>query len=223
MSTVAASIDTYMQEPGGFRLRSVVAAGVVLTHVAAIGYLFMAKPEPELAEAGAMQVVFIAPPQPEESTPPPPQPKIEQPPILAAKRQAEPAPDAPVVPPEPTPDAPVTEAVKEMAPPAPPPSAVVSSPVAADVGDDAVAVIYVPVRRDKFRLPAGVPSVTVRLKVLVNVRGRPENIQLAVSSGNPAADRRAMEDVRDYKFRPAKVAGVPVSKEVTLPVKYDAR
>ncbi|MGH8492219.1 MAG: energy transducer TonB family protein [Moraxellaceae bacterium] len=221
--TTSTMHDHYAQEPGGFRLRGGVGLAVVLVHISAIGWLFMPSSGPEPAEAGAMQMVFIAPPQPEESSPPPPQPKVEQPPILAAKRQAESAPEAPVVPPEPVPDAPIVEQVSEVpAHPAPPPSAIVSSTSSVAVNDAAVAVIYVPIRRNKFVLPAGVDSVTVKLRVLVNAKGRPESISVLVSSGNPSADRRAMQDVRDYRFRPATVAGIPISKEATIPIKFEA-
>lgn len=221
MHAMATGVETYLQEPGGFRLRGVVGTLVVAAHLGLIAYAMMPSQPAEVESGEVMQAIFIAPPQRE--VPPPPHPKVEQPSILAAKRMSEPAPQAPVLPPEPIQEAPLEPPQESVvAPSAPVPPAM---PVAAQMPANftGVAVIYRPKPLKELVLPKELRTVTVKVRALVNVKGRAERISLEVSSGYAPADARALSDIRDYRFRPAMEGDVPVAKEVVLPIKYDAR
>ncbi len=52
---------------------------------------------------------------------------------------------------------------------------------------------------------------SVRLKVLVNERGRPQDVQIAQSSGFERLDRAAMEAVRRWTFAAATNGSMPIS------------
>lgn len=217
MTTVAASIDAYMHEPGGIRLRSLVAAGVVLAHVGAIAWIVSPGKEAPPVDTGAMQMVFVAPPE-QETTPPPPAPKVEQPPILATKRQVQAAPEAPVIPPEPTPDAPPQETKQEapVAPPAPPtPAAPTEIPVD-------VRAAYANNPKPSYPLSSkrlNEQGVS-RLRVLVGSDGRVQQIELEKSSGFSRLDQAAMATVRDWKFAPARRGDSAFSTWVIVPINW---
>ncbi len=219
MGTLTPTVDHYAQEPGGFRLRGGVATAVVLAHVAAIGWLFMTPRAPEAPEVGAMQMVFIAPPQ-EEVKPPPPQPKIEQPPILATRRQVQAAPEAPVVPPPPVENAPAEQSHEEPSPPA---------QAAAPVAAPAPVEVPVDVRAAYANNPMPVyPAASkrlseqglVRMRVLVGGDGRVQQIVLESSSGYSRLDNAAMASVRDWKFAPARRGDASVSAWVIVPFNW---
>lgn len=219
MTTLTTTVEDYAQEPGGFRLRGGVAAAVVLAHVSAIGWLFMTPEAPPAPDAGAMQMVFIAPPQ-EESTPPPPQPKVEQPPILATKRQVQAAPEAPVIPPEPVENAPEQKVTEEAAPPSQP---------AAPVAPAAPVEIPVNVRAAYANNPQpSYPQASrrlreqgmARLRVLVGGDGRVQQIALESSSGFSRLDSAAMAAVRDWKFAPHRRGDLAVASWVIVPINF---
>lgn len=218
MTTLTTTVDDYAQEPGGFRLRGGVAAAVVLAHVAAIGWLFMVPETPQAPEIGAMQMVFIAPPQ-EETAPPPPQPKVEQPPILAAKRQVEAAPEAPVIPPEPVENAPTDKVTEEVAAPAQP--AAPPAPAPAEIPVD-VRAAYA--NNPKPSYPAISKRLneqgTVRLRVLVGGDGRVQQIAVESSSGHGRLDAAAMAAVRDWKFAPHRRGDAAVASWVIVPFNW---
>lgn len=220
MSTLTPTVDHYAQEPGGFRLRGGVAAAVVLAHVVAIGWLFMSPAVPQAPEVGAMQMVFIAPPQ-EDTAPPPPQPKVEQPPILASKRHVEAAPEAPVIPPEPVENAPEQKVSEEVATPSQP-----ASPVA----PPAPVEVPVNVRAAYANNPQPVyPAASrrlserglVRLRALVGGDGRVQQIALESSSGYSRLDNAAMESVRDWKFAPARRGDAAIAQWVIVPINFN--
>lgn len=219
MTTLTTTVEDYAQAPGGFRLRSGVAAAVIVAHIAAIGWLFIPSEVPPAPDTGAMQMVFIAPPQ-EESAPPPPQPKLEQPPILATKRQVQAAPEAPVVPPEPVEKAPEQKVTEETAAPAQP-----AAPVAAA----APVEIPVNVRAAYANNPQpGYPQASRRLKeqgmarlrVLVGGDGRVQQIALESSSGFSRLDSAAMAAVRDWKFAPARRGDAAIAQWVIVPINF---
>ncbi len=62
---------------------------------------------------------------------------------------------------------------------------------------------------------------TVFLEVLVNSRGRVEEIKVAESSGYSILDRAARDAVRDWVFEPGRKAGRPVDTWVRLPVRFE--
>lgn len=218
MHAMAADIETYLQEPGAFRLRGVVAAVVVALHVGLIAWLFLPSPPPAKPEAGTVQMIFIPPPQPDVVPPTPP--KVEKPPVLTAKRHAEPAPDAPVIPPDPVPDAPVPDKpVQEAAPVAPP----------APPAPPAPAEIPVDVRAAYANNPQpAYPSTSrrlneqgvSRLRVLVGPDGRVQQIMLDRSSGFSRLDQAAMAAVRDWKFAPARRGDGAFATWVIVPINF---
>lgn len=219
MTTLTPAVDHYAQEPGGFRLRGSVAAVVVLAHLGGIGYVMAPAPEPRTVGTETMEVVFIAPPQ-EEVLPPPPQPKIEQPPILAAQRTAEPVPEAPVIPPETVNEAPPDQPVKELAPPTPPAQPAAPAAPAVVGNTSGVQLIAMP-NRPKLILPSGVKVAIVKVKVRVDVRGRVQKVELVASSGYDAVDMRGLRDARDARYKPAMKEGEPREDEAILPIKYE--
>ncbi|MCS6849596.1 MAG: energy transducer TonB [Gemmataceae bacterium] len=69
-------------------------------------------------------------------------------------------------------------------------------------------------------LEAGQEGV-VRLRVRVGVDGRPVAVSVDRSSGYPLLDRSALTTVqRLWRFVPARSGGVPVEKEVIVPVRF---
>lgn len=60
----------------------------------------------------------------------------------------------------------------------------------------------------------------VVLKVCVSPEGRPVSVQLSKSSGFTAMDRSALETVQRWKFNPAKMAGIPVTSYVIVPIRF---
>ncbi|SDT92429.1 TonB family C-terminal domain-containing protein [Verrucomicrobium sp. GAS474] len=60
----------------------------------------------------------------------------------------------------------------------------------------------------------------VRLMVIVNEEGRPENIDVAGSSGYSDLDSAAVSAVRNWRFRPAMEGGTPVKSRVSVPVRF---
>jgi periplasmic protein TonB len=219
MSTLTPPVDHYAQAQGTFRLRGGVAAAVVLAHMGAIAWLLMTPAVPELPEAGAMQMVFIAPPQAE--SPPPPQPKVEQPPVLAARRQVQAAPEAPAIPPEPVETAPAEKVSDEVAAPAQP---------AAPEAVPAPVEVPVNVRAAYANNPQpGYPAASrrlnerglVRLRALVGNDGRVQQIVVESSSGYNRLDNAAMEAVRDWKFAPARRGDAAIAQWVIVPINFN--
>ncbi len=220
MTTLTPAADHYAQQPGSLRLRSGVAAAVVLAHMGAIGALFMAPGLPEAPDAGAMQMVFIAPPQ-ENAAPPPPQPTVEQPPLVAAKRQVQAPPEAPLAPPEPLENAVTETRSDEVVAPTQP-----TAPVAAP----APVEIPVNVRAAYANNPQpGYPATSrrlnerglVRLRALVGSDGRVQQIAVESSSGYNRLDNAAMEAVRDWKFAPARRGDAAIAQWVIVPINFN--
>lgn len=219
MSTLTPPVDHYAEAPGSLRLRSIVAGGVLLAHAGAIGWLLMSPGLPEAPEVGAMQMVFIAPAQ-EESAPPPPQPKVEQTPILAAKRHVQAAPEAPAAPPEPTENPNVEKVSEDLASPAQP-SAPVSAPAPVEVPVD-VRAAYA--NNPKPSYPSSAKRLNqqglTRLRVLVGGDGRVQQIAVESSSGFAVLDNAAMSAVRDWKFAPYRRGDTAIASWVIVPFNW---
>ncbi len=64
---------------------------------------------------------------------------------------------------------------------------------------------------------------TVRLQILVNVRGQVESVQTVASSGYAELDRTAEQAVRAWRFSPALKNGIPVAAWATVPIVFDLR
>ncbi|TFE69677.1 energy transducer TonB [Methylacidiphilum sp. Yel] len=60
----------------------------------------------------------------------------------------------------------------------------------------------------------------VVLKVCVSPEGKPVSVQLTKSSGFLPMDRSALETVQRWKFNPAKMAGIPVTSYVIVPIRF---
>jgi len=61
---------------------------------------------------------------------------------------------------------------------------------------------------------------TVVLKVYVTTEGRCGDIKIARSSGHDAIDESALTTVKNWRFEPAKRAGIPFAQWVELPVEF---
>lgn len=71
-------------------------------------------------------------------------------------------------------------------------------------------------------LAAGIEGRTV-LRVLVRADGTVQRLALHRSSGWRSLDQAAEDAVRDWRFIPARRAGVPVQFEVLVPVRFSIR
>lgn len=62
---------------------------------------------------------------------------------------------------------------------------------------------------------------TVRLKVWVDGKGRPEKVELLQTSGYPLLDARAQETVaKEWRFSPGKQNGKPIAQTVNIAVTF---
>jgi periplasmic protein TonB len=159
---------------------------------------------PEFAQD--MEAVIIDAPQVEEPKP------IEVKPELA----------------ELTPDVPMPEAIPEIPPEVPveaPPvveNAIATTPEAApEVENLAVSNRVNPVYPPASRR-AGEQGV-VMLRVLVDERGRPGDIQVMQSSGFPRLDQAALDGVRKWTFKPAKNGSTPILSWTRVQVKFELK
>jgi protein TonB len=60
----------------------------------------------------------------------------------------------------------------------------------------------------------------VRLELRVDPNGRVVDVRVSETSGFNALDAAAVEAVRDWRFRPAQRAGVPVAASITTAVHF---
>ena len=60
----------------------------------------------------------------------------------------------------------------------------------------------------------------VLLKVHVDTQGRPIKVLIKTSSGYRVLDKAAVNAVKQWKFLPAHVGGVPIPSWVQIPVKF---
>jgi TonB family protein len=67
------------------------------------------------------------------------------------------------------------------------------------------------------------PTGTVRLKVVVSIRGRPRDVSIEASSGNALLDRAAVRTVRRWRYYPKLIDGKPVDSEVVVPISFGVR
>lgn len=61
---------------------------------------------------------------------------------------------------------------------------------------------------------------TVLLKVLVDIQGNAETIDIEQSSGHDILDEAAVKAVRDWKFKPAQAGLMKFSSWVKIPIKF---
>lgn len=60
----------------------------------------------------------------------------------------------------------------------------------------------------------------VVLRVTVNIDGLPDRVDIHKSSGHPLLDDAAVKTIRRWKFRPARLGGIPVAAEVDVPIRF---
>ncbi|MDX2227198.1 MAG: energy transducer TonB [Verrucomicrobiae bacterium] len=63
----------------------------------------------------------------------------------------------------------------------------------------------------------------VMLLVGVSAQGRVDSISVESSSGHAVLDAAALKAVREYRFRPAEVMGVPVPCTLKVPIRFKLR
>ncbi len=61
---------------------------------------------------------------------------------------------------------------------------------------------------------------TVHLNVRVSPEGRAESVKISISSGQKILDQAAVRAVRNWHFKPAHVAGMPVKSTIEIPVRF---
>lgn len=63
----------------------------------------------------------------------------------------------------------------------------------------------------------------VMLTVDIDSKGNAEKVKLRKSSGYPRLDRAALESVSDWRFKPARLAGIAVESTAIIPVRFVLR
>jgi protein TonB len=202
------------------------AAVVVALHAALIAALWQLEPVRSALSTAPIMVSLVTPPHEKVEAPPkplPPKPRVQRieplrtPPVITAEA---PAPyTAPPPPPEPAPAPPVEVApapVAAVAPPAPAPAPVIPPRFNADYLNNPPPA-YPPLARRMGE------EGKVVLRVFVNDRGLPEDVQVRTSSGSNRLDGTAQETVKQWKFIPARRGETPVGAWVLVPISFSLR
>jgi protein TonB len=205
------------------------AAVVVVLHAALVVVLLQFDSVRTAVTAAApVMATLISPPREKPEVlpkPPPPKPQVQrkprpapQPPVITAQPEAPSTYTAP--PPTPVPTPPV-----EVAPVAP----VAAAPAA----EAATAPMIAPSFNAAYlNNPAPVYPVISRsmgeegrvvLRVFVNERGQPGEVQVRTSSGFSRLDEAAQDTVRRWKFVPAKRGDTAVGAWVLVPISFSLR
>jgi protein TonB len=216
------------------RSGKLASAGIVIALHAVVLFalLQLAPVRSALTSMAPIMVSLISPPAPEPTVLPrpiPAKPRVERPrpvakpPVTTAvteapAREVAPAPAPVQLPPIEAPPPPVA------APPAPAPVAV-APPAPAPVTPPRFNAEYL------NNPPPAYPQLSrrtgeegrVMLRVLVNERGLPDEVQIRTSSGFPRLDTAALETVRQWKFVPARRGDTPVSAWVLVPISFSLR
>lgn len=169
-------------------------------------------PAPVPAQAAAPKPVPVKPvtrpntrpkpvPRPETKTSPSPKAITESvaPPVPAVAEPATPAavapamPSAPAASPAPAQPGTITAGIEYIHPPQPD-----YPPVSRRMGEEGKAI----------------------LRVLVNLQGRPERIEVQKSSGSPRLDEAARQAVSRATFKPFTEDGKPVAAYAIVPIKF---
>jgi protein TonB len=61
----------------------------------------------------------------------------------------------------------------------------------------------------------------VKLRVQVTADGRASSVQIESSSGWPILDEAALRAVKNWRFHPARVGGIPIPSTVTVPIRFE--
>jgi protein TonB len=206
------------------------AAIVVALHVAlVVALLQFESVRTALTAAAPVMATLISPPRekpevPPKPLPPPPKPQVRhkpqpapQPPIITAQPEAPSTYTAPPAPPTPVPIPPIEAPVA--------PVAAVPAPAPAPVIPPSFNAAYL------NNPPPAYPTMSremgeegrVVLRVFVNERGQPEEVQVRASSGFNRLDDAAKNTVRQWKFVPAKRGDTAVGAWVLVPISFSLR
>ena len=204
------------------------AAVVVALHAALIVALWQLEPVRSALSTMPIMVSLVTPPREKvEALPKPlaPKPRVQRsqplssPPMMTVTRDVPAAYTAPPASPEPPPAPPPVEAatpapVTAIAPPAPAP--VIPPRFNADYLNNPEPA-YPPLARRMGE------EGKVVLRVFVNDRGLPEDVQLKTSSGSSRLDGTAQQTVKQWKFIPARRGETPVGAWVLVPISFSLR
>ena len=203
--------------------RGGLVGGMLGVHLA-IGWALL-QLEPVRQAVGDLAPVFVdwvAPPTavPPAPPPPPPQPppKPLRPPPLVTAAPA-PAPATFVAPPPPPEPPSVAVEAPPPAPPAPP--APVAPPPPKTIAITAVEYLTPP----QLNYPQASRRLreegTVHVRVLVDPRGTPQQMQLLRSSGFTRLDEAALATVRATRFKPYTEDGIALPFWVVMPLIFE--
>ena len=235
-----APFDRYAA-PGRVSRTAVIAAGVVLFHVAALWALQsgLARKPVEIIVPAEVIAQIMAPPAPQVQPPPPaPPPPTPPPPRPAVVKKTAPRPaPVPLAVADPTPapvNAPLVAPAEPTPDPAPPAPVAAPAPVVA-----AAPAPPAPPAPPRIELPSSnaaylnnpapsYPSISRRmgeqgkvvLRVLISTEGLPEKIEIRQSSGYDRLDRHAQETVLRWRFVPGKRNGVAEAMWNLVPINF---
>lgn len=217
-------------------VRGALAGGMVAVHVGLAWWLL--QPEPVRQAMGEVAPIFVElvrpapvtppPPAPVPPPPPPPPPRVlpKEPapkPLIVRKPAPAPTPPAFVAPPPP-PEPPAIETAAPpapdpgLAPPPPPPPA---APSPRTVAISAVEYLAPPVLQYPPASRRMQEQGEVRVRVLVDAAGLPQQTQLLQSSGHPRLDEAALATVRATRFKPYAENGTPLPFWVVMPLVFE--
>ena len=232
MAALARARPTADWRSAGRSSRWTSAAIVVALHVALVVALLQFESVRTAVTAAAPVMANLITPRRETpevvpKPPPPPKPQVRhkpppmpQPPITTAQPEAPPTTyTAPPPPPTPVPLPPIEAPVAPVAvAPAPEPAPATVTPPrfnAAYLNNPAPA--YPLVSRERGE------EGRVVLRVFVNERGEPQEVQVRTSSGYNRLDDAARDTVRKWKFVPAKRGDTAVGAWVLIPLSFGLR
>jgi protein TonB len=173
-------------------------------------------------------VSLVSPPQstpppvsaPVPAAPPPPEPAVAEELAPAPKPKPKPQSNRAVRPPEPPPPAPAmppAPAAPTASPLARPPSTATASPTPPRFSADYLrnpAPAYPRLSRERGE------EGQVKLRVQVSADGRPEQVEIEVSSRYERLDEAARKAVLRWQFVPAQLGEKPVSAWIIVPITF---
>jgi protein TonB len=195
-----------------------------------------AQPQPPITPAQVIEVALVAappaaaptPPQPEVKPPPPP-PKPEKPPEKPAPKKPDKPKPKPVEKKRPRPE-PVREEVQAPAPPVPPAVETAPAPVVAKPQAPAPQPFVAASYKDASlkNPPTRYPPVALErrwegrvvLRVQVLPSGSAGEIRIESSSGHEILDNATVDQVKGWRFLPARRGDQAVASWVIVPIEY---
>jgi protein TonB len=229
MGTLSSARPAAAWRSAGRSSRLASAAIVVVLHAALIVVLLQFESvRTAVTAAVPVMATLISPPRekPEVPKPLPPPPKAQ------VRHKPQPAPQPPIITAQP-------EAPSTYTAPPPPPMPVATPVEAAPVEPVAVApeptpAPVIPPRFNAAYLNNPAPAYPLEsrqmgeegrvvLRVFVNERGLPQEVQVRTSSGFSRLDSTAQDTVRRWKFVPARRGDTAVGAWVLVPMTFNLR